>query len=154
MKTEEELREEASAYNIDVIDMPFESERIQGLYCDGNIAIKETLSTPERTCILAEELGHYHTTAGDIIDQSTISNRKQERLARLWAYNRLIGLRGIISGFRSGCRNRYELAEHLGVTEEFLQDALDTYRQKYGSFATVDNYVVYFEPTIGVLEVK
>lgn len=151
MSTEEELREEASAYNIDIIDMPFESERIQGLYCDRTIAIRKNLSTAERTCVLAEELGHYHTTVGNIIDQSIISNRKQERTARLWAYNRLIELQDIISGFKSGCRNRYELAEHLGVTEELLQDALDTYKQKYGSFTTVDNYVIYFEPTPSIL---
>lgn len=153
MSTEEELREEASAYNIDIIDIPFESERIQGLYCDGTIAIKESLTTAERTCVLAEELGHHYTTAGNILDQSIISNRKQERAARLWAYNRLIELRDIISGFKSGCHNRYELADYLGVTEVFLQDALDTYKQKYGYFTTIGNYVVYFEP-IGVLEVK
>ena len=41
---------------------------------------------------LAEELGHHYTTVGDILDQTNVSNRKQERLARVWAYNRRIGL--------------------------------------------------------------
>ena len=39
------------------------------------------------------------------------------------------------------------------VTEDFLQDALICYRQKYGTHACIDNYTVYFEPTIGVFEV-
>jgi len=46
----------------------------------------------------------------------------------------------------------HELAEHLDVTEEFLKEALDKYRSKYGCYATVDNYVIYFEPCIGVME--
>lgn len=48
------------------------------------IAIRNdiTLST-EKACILAEELGHYHTTVGDILNQSISNNRRQELCARL-----------------------------------------------------------------------
>ena len=56
----------------------------------------------------------------------------------------MIGLRGIISAFNAGCQNRYEVAEHLHVTEEYLQEAIDCYKGKYGEYITVDNYVILF----------
>ena len=43
---------------------------------------------------MAEELGHYYTGVGDILDQSSVSNRKQELCGRVYAYNKLIGLAG------------------------------------------------------------
>lgn len=38
------------------------------------------------------------------------------------------------------------------LTEEFLLEALECYRYKYGEYARLDNYVIYFEPTLVVLE--
>ena len=115
--------------------------------------IKNTLETDaEKACVLSEELGHYHTTEGIIIDQSSAANRKQELRARLWGYNKLIGLHGIISCYKVGCQTAYDMAEHLGVTEEFLLEALQCYRNKYGVCIKFDNYVIYFEPGLSVLE--
>ena len=70
----------------------------------------------------------------------------------LWAYDKLIGLSGIIKGYLARCRDRYELAEYLGVTEEFLQEALDCYREKYGEHTEVDGYTIMFEPSLAVIE--
>lgn len=117
------------------------------------IAIRKDIrTTTEKACVLAEELGHYHTTVGDILNQNDTGNRKQELRARLWGYNKLIGLSGIISCYRAGCRNLYEMAEHLEVTEEFLKEALNCYKSKYGVFTRIDNYVIYFEPALAVFE--
>ena len=129
--------------------------RIQGLYCDGSVALSNELNTSaEKACVLAEELGHYYTTTGDILDQNNIENRKQEQKARTWAYNRLIGLMGIINSYKAGCRNSTEIAEYLNVTEEFLSEAIERYRSKYGTYTTIDNYVIFFEPRLGVLEIQ
>lgn len=81
-----------------------------------------------------------------------IQNRKQERQARLWGYNKLIGLTGIIKAFHAGCRNRHEIAENLDVTEEYLQECVDCYRDKYGVCTEVDNYIIYFIPRLAVME--
>ena len=152
MNKTEELIEEAEAHGAEVIDWRFQTDRIKGLYCDGVIAMSKDIETSaERTCILAEELGHHLTASGDILDQTVTANRKQELRGRIWAYNRLIGLTGIIRAFRSGCRNRYEMAELLEVPEDVLQDALDYYHSRYGLFTQLDNYVIYFEP-LGVME--
>ena len=151
----EELASSQDALDVTIHDISFHSNKIKGLYCDGFVAINSHIDTDiEKACILAEELGHHHTSYGDILDQSSSWNRKQEHLARLWAYNRLIGLYGIIDGYSAGCRNRFEMAEYLGVTESFLQEALDYYSGKYGEYTVVDNYVIYFQPALSVLEIR
>ena len=46
------------------------------------------------------------------------------------------------------------VAEQLGITEEFLTDALTCYKQRYGTFATTGNYIILFEPSLSVIEIK
>lgn len=121
--------------------------RIRG----NRIAIRDDIDTSiEKACVLAEELGHHYTTVGDIIDQSSTGNRKQERRARLWAYDRLIGLQGIVNAYKSGCQNRYEIAEFLNVTEETLSECIEIYRDKYGTGVRQGNYYIIFEPILAV----
>ena len=147
MNTYEELQEEACKDGIDVIDYPFENKRIKGLYCDGTVAIRDNIdTTAEKACVLAEELGHHYTSVGNIIDMEDTGNRKQERQARLWGYNRSIGLFGLIRAYEAGCRNIFEMAEYLDATEEYLKEALLCYKSKYGICTAVDNYIIYFEP--------
>lgn len=153
MNTYERLQTEACRDGIDVVDYRFESDRIKGLYCDGIVAVRNDMITTEKTCTLAEELGHHYTTYGDILDQSDPRNRKQEILARTWAYDRQIGLIRLISAYEHGCQNRFEIAEYLDVTEEFLGDALKRYQDKYGVYTVVDNYVVYFVPNLAVCRI-
>lgn len=149
----ENLLEEATQDGLYVIENASFKSKADGLINGDVIGINRKIrSNRKRACILAEELGHYHTTTGNILDLSSSSNRKQEYKAHLWSFNKLIGLNGIISAYKAGCKNIYEMATYLDVTEEFLQEALSCYRQKYGVCTTVDNYVVYFEPSIGVFE--
>lgn len=153
MNAYERLEDEACRDGIDVIQKKFNSDRIKGLCCDDTIAINANIeTTAEKTCTLAEEYGHYNTTVGNILDLSSSQNRKQERQARLWAYNKQIGLYGLIRAYESGCKNRYEVAEYLEVTEEFLQEAISCYRDKYGVGTTVDNYYIMFIPNLQILK--
>lgn len=129
--------------------LPVSDGRIKG----NRIAIRKNIPTQrQKADVLAEELGHYYTATGDILDQTSVANRKQEQAGRLWAYNKRIGLTGIINGCKARCENRFELAEYLDVTEEFLQEALDCYKSKYGTYVAVDNYIIVFEPSLSVME--
>lgn len=38
--------------------------------------------------------------------------------------------------------------------QAFLKDALERYRQKYGMYTVVDNYIIYFEPALGVVKMN
>ena len=94
---------------------------LKGLYYNGSIAIEKNLTSTEKTCVLAEELGHHYTAIGNILDQQKVANAKQELHARTWAYN----------AFEAGCQSLYEMAEYLEVTENFLKDALEAYRRRF-----------------------
>lgn len=150
----EKLEQDAFDDKVRVYDFYLGEETLKGFYTDGNIAINTSVNdSREKTCVLAEELGHYHTTTGDILDQSDTMNRKQEYRARLWGYNRLIGLMGIINAYIHGCQTLYEMAAYLDVTEEYLREAIFCYKNKYGVYKKIDNYVVYFEPCLKVCEI-
>ena len=131
-------------HNVDVIEYSFRSNNIKGLYSNGVVAINNKLSTTEKTGTIAEELGHHHTSSGDILDMDSTSNRKQELRARVWAYYKLINLQGFIDAFEHHCTNMYETAEFLDVTEEFLVDSINAYMHKYGCYIKYKNYVIEF----------
>lgn len=149
--TYEELQIQHDNLNIMEMDLS-DVKNLKGLYFNENIAIEKSLTQREKACILAEELGHHYTSAGNILDLEKPENIKQERRARMWAYNKQIGLYGIINAYKRGCRNIHEMAEYLDVTEEFLRDALEAYRSKYGHYVIVDNYAIYFEPYLMVAD--
>lgn len=147
----EDLLIEANSAGLVVKEKPLllSDGRIKGR----KIAIRKNIpSLRKKADVLAEELGHYYTTAGRIIEQQSVSDRKQERTARLWAYNKRIGLSGIIQGYRKHCHNLHELAECLEVSEDFLKEALECYREKYGCYTELDGYLIMFEPYLAVIE--
>lgn len=142
----ETLLSEAWHHGVDIYEKPMRPT-IKGLYSDGVIWINRFIPTlAEKACILAEELGHHYTSVGNIIDPADIRNRKQELRARDWAYTRLVPLSKIVQAYHAGVTDRYELAEYLGVSEQFLQAAIDRYREKYGTYTIVDGHIVYFDP--------
>ncbi|MCI9883857.1 MULTISPECIES: ImmA/IrrE family metallo-endopeptidase [Bacillus] len=144
------LLQSATASGIDVYEKVL-SLKTKGLYGDNVIWINRTLSSVEKTCTLAEELGHHFTTYGNILDQTKLKNRKQELRAREWGYKLLFPLERLIDAQKEGIRNRFELAEYLNVTEQFLEDALKRYKEKYGLYKQVGKHTICFEP-LGVIE--
>ena len=118
-----------------------------GLIRGSRIAIRKDIETQaEKSCVLAEEIGHYRTSSGNILDQNKEESRKQEYRARLYGYNLKIGLTGLISAYEAGCGNLCEMAKYLDATEEYLKEAIDCYKSKYGLCTSIDNYIIYFEP--------
>lgn len=147
----EKLIVEAEQHEIDIYEMPM-TKRNKGLYSDKTIWINKHIETSiEKACVLAEELGHYHTSTGDITDQSNLNNRKQEKQARAWAYKKLVPLEKIVQAHKDGLKNKYELAEYLSITEPFLEEALNYYIDKYGLSTKYEEYVICFEP-LGVVQ--
>ncbi|MFQ7132307.1 MAG: ImmA/IrrE family metallo-endopeptidase [Dorea formicigenerans] len=149
----ESLEQEAYDSDVKVHNYYLGEDNLKGFYFNGNIAINTSVdTTTEKACVLAEELGHHHTTVGNILNMDISANRKQERQARLWAYNKQIGLTGLIRAYEAGCQNRYETADYLEVTEEALTECIECYRNKYGEYKIVDNYIIYFIPNLAVFK--
>jgi hypothetical protein len=149
--TYEKLLRESQQVSVDVYERVMKPT-VKGLYCDKIIWINKRIPTSiEKSCILAEELGHYHTSSGDIIDQAKLQNRKQEKRARSWAYEKLVPISSFVHAHKTGIRNRHELADFLDVTETFLEEALNHYKEKYGLFKSIGSFTICFEP-LGILE--
>lgn len=128
------------------------NRNIKGLQADNVIWINKGIPTKrEKLTILAEELGHYHTSYGNILDQSCVQNKKQELRARQWAYKKLFPLCKIVQAHKKGVRNKYELAEYIGVTEDFVEAALKRYQDKYGDVVDYEGVTICFNP-LGVVE--
>ena len=72
----------AAKRGLSVYEVDFES-RSKGLIKGGIIGIDRGMDTAQKTCALAEEIGHDCMSVGDIIDQSKIVNRKRERLGQI-----------------------------------------------------------------------
>jgi len=146
----EYLLNEADSQQLITVESPLRANK--GRIVGDMIAIKSDMTDTEKQCVMAEELGHYYTSVGDILDQITVENRKQELKARLWAYKRLLPLDCFISAFRSGCNSLYEYADYLNVTETFLRDAIRRYKQIYGTdWVRFDNYAIQFCPELAIM---
>jgi len=148
--TYDELLREADSLGLVVREKSLWSSngRLKG----SKIAIRKDIATlKEKACVLAEEIAHVELSVGNIIDQNIVSNRKQEYKARVLAYDKMVGLNGIIEACEAGCTSFYMTADYLGVTEVFLMEALESYRMKYGLCTRFDNNIIYFEPSLGVM---
>jgi hypothetical protein len=139
--------------NIEIIKCAFPVKKLKGLYCDGVIYINSGIETErELRCVVAEELGHYETGQGNILNQKKLNNQKQELRAREWAHQKLICAKDLLAAYKYGCRSQHEIAEFLNVTDEFLVEAIASLSRKHGVCKVIDKYAVYFSP-LGVMEI-
>jgi Zn-dependent peptidase ImmA (M78 family) len=76
--------------------------------------------------VLAEELGHFYTTAANALPVTFFHYRdrlavsRAEYRARKWAALYLVPERKLYRALRKGIREVWELAEWFGVTEEIM----------------------------------
>lgn len=137
----------ADTLDVEIINDHIPVRHVKGLCIDNLIVLDKSIDTlAEENCILAEELGHYITSYGNILSPSDTTAVKQEERARKWAYENLVTLDALYQAFKSGASNRYELADHLNITESFLDESLKYYISKYGQFYESETYILYFEP--------
>jgi hypothetical protein len=142
------LIEEASAYGLQVIERDFKS-KAQGLIKGSKIGIRKDMPTIQKACALAEEIAHYLTSVGNILDQSDVVNRKQELRARQWAYECMIPYEQIVQAHIAHISGRYELADFLEVSEDFLESAIERYTSKYGLYLKVnEQFTIRFDPLV------
>lgn len=108
----------------DFIDVTERSMLNDGLYSDGCVWINKGMTTARKACVLAEEIGHYCTSVGDILEQKNIANAKQEQKARVWAFEKLLSVDKIVEAASKGYTTTWDMSEYLDVDEEFLKDYL------------------------------
>ena len=149
----EELLDEAYNNNLIVKEKPLEyyDGRIKG----NKIAIRKTIETSaQKACVLAEELGHHYTSAGDILDLNNPSNARQENIARLWAYDKLVGFGGIIRAYKKRLTSSEEIADYLDISVDFLHECIDYYSSIYGPYVQYHGFFIRFSPCFRVFRLK
>ncbi len=83
-------------------------------------------TSAEEKVILAHEVGHCET--GAFYDENSLELRSRcEYRADKWAVKMLIPKDSLSQAFKSGITRTWELAEHFGVTEEFILKACRLY---------------------------
>lgn len=118
----------------------------KGFYDNGIILIDKNLSNAKKLEILSEELAHHEITYGNILNEKDIQNKKYELKARRLAYEKLIPLKDLVNAYLQGIHNLYELANFFEVTEQFILETLEHYKQKHGYSVCCDGYIIQFEP--------
>lgn len=113
-----------------------------GGLCDGKtIWLNNRKSRQEQLQNLAEEVAHQESTVGDILDQKSLQDIKQENKARGLAYERLVNLNDLIA-LHWCAANEFELADLLDVTPQFLYEAIEHYRIKRGNVFTYKGMLI------------
>lgn len=137
-----------------VVDMPLGLKGHIETNQDGSytILINAKLSATNQKEVYKHELSHINNSDFEKFDCDSIEQEAHKYQSRLWAYDKWVGLQGIISAFKARRMMEHEMAEFLNVTEEFLKEAIDCYRNKYGVTTSIDNYIIGFEPVLYVIE--
>ena len=116
-------------------------------YCYNDVIfINETSSEKTKYCILAEEIGHYFTSYGNIINLSDTKNIHQENKARIWAYEKLISPDALVEALNNGLNTTEEIIEYFNITKEFFLEAIKYYRKRYGIYYVGKKCVLNLEP--------
>lgn len=120
---------------------------LKGLYFDNVIVLDEKIDTyAEKTCILAEEIGHHFTSVGDILDTSNLHKEKEEEKSRRYASKLMFNPVRLIDAFKAGVSSRWELSQFLDLTEGFIEETLSYFKKFYGESLAIDEYVIHFDP--------
>lgn len=111
-----------------------ETDGLDGLYLawpeGAIILVNAHRSRGTQAIALAEEIGHHLRTCGNVIRLDTVAARKGEMAGRAWSYRALMPPEKVAGAVRSGVCTPWELAEHFGVTDSFVRDALAYYQRK------------------------
>ena len=129
----------AKQQNIEVFQFPMRENGSMSLMDDNGscyIGMDESVqdgSIQERVH-LAHEIGHCATGSFYSIHTAVDSRKRHENKADKWAVQHLIPVEDLDAAVANGCTEIWELAEHFGVTEPFMQKAVCYY--VHGNLAT------------------
>lgn len=122
--------------------------KLSGFIQEKDVWINTNNSMVHQKETMAEEIGHYFTSSGNILNLDSIEKRRQENVARRWGYMKVITLDGLIACFKNDISSLNDILDFFEVSEEYFWQAIDVYRQKYG--ITFKYYEYIFDLSHGV----
>lgn len=141
--------------HVKIIEDPTMPKGLGGIYIDKRIYINKLKNSYEKHGILAEELGHYETTYGDITDLNLVQNQKLELVARRWGYEKVVSLEKLIECYELRKITLEDVCVHIEITADYLKKSIDYYVDKYGLKKVYKGYEITFDPlNIKPLDIK
>lgn len=113
-----------------------EDDTLDGLYIEwvqfdkAGILINSHRPINVQVAALAEEIGHFQRSYGQIIKLDSIQAIKSEHSGRVAAYQNLLPCSTLKAAMRSGTCTLWELAEFFDLPEGFVKEAFQYYRQR------------------------
>lgn len=133
---------------------PSMPDKLKGLSVDDYVYLNPRQTSEELTNTIAEEIAHYLTSSGNIINQDTNEKRKQEQKARDLGSTLVVSPQDIIDCYKEHFTNVWECADFLGITKQSFEHAVRTYAKMYEEGLSYKNYRIIFraDGTIGVYD--
>ena len=119
---------------------------LAGLNIGNEIHLDKRRCQYEKHGILAEEIGHYEKTHGDITNITSIRNWKLELVARRWGYEKIVSLDKLIECHETGHKTLDEVCMYLEVTPKYLETSIDHYLSRHGMSILHKGYEIFFDP--------
>lgn len=91
---------------------------------------KQIASAAEEATLIGHELGHYYTGYLYSADTPLQTRGRCEYRANAWAYKAICPVERIKEAIKNNCENLWEIAEYLGLPEDFLAAAIGYYKGK------------------------
>ena len=98
----------------------------------GTAIIDSTLSSIDKKCTLAEELGHHYTSCGNILSLKYGNAEKQERIAREWGAIKLVSPQELSRYYLMYEGDITKIAEEMQLTPETIHIYLKYISRKKG----------------------
>lgn len=126
------LYDYAKQHNIEVLPFPMIENGSMSIMTDnGSCYIGMDSSVKDNGILelthLGHEIGHCETGSFYSIHTAVDSRQRHENRADKWAIKKLIPIDDLDSAIGNGYTELWELAEHFGVTEQFMQKAVCYY---------------------------
>lgn len=154
MEKYEKLLIEAEKEGVEVLEVDLGTCKKCGKYLSNDkeniIIINSNMTSIEKREVLAEELGHHHTTCGNITNLDDIRNKKLELIARRNGFKIIVEPNDLVNAMRYGVNNIYEMAEYVHVSVDTLYEIIEDFKKQYGAGIHVGNYIMQLEPIFGI----
>ena len=125
-----QLNQYAINHNIDVEFFPMRATK--ALSIPGAIALNPLMihTMPEFIDAYAHELGHIATGSFYKINSKFETRQRMEERATRWAVQELIPADKLLSAFKKGYTEVWQLAEYFNVTENFIKNTIRVHKVK------------------------
>ncbi|WP_088815676.1 MULTISPECIES: hypothetical protein [Listeria] len=128
----------------------YENTGLLGAYRNGHVLLDKHQQTNSKKVVVYEEFMHHEATTGIILDENRIENKKQENYTRQLTYKHFLGWETIIYCWNMGFTYYHEVAEFLNITEEFIIEAIEFYKSKYGTMYKHKDYYIFLGSVIEI----